>query len=638
MVGRIPQQFIDELITRVDIVELINARVPLRKVGRNYTARCPFHDEKTPSFSVNPDKQFYHCFGCGAHGTALGFLMDYDHLGFIEAVRDLTSSVGMQMPQMLDSKFDVGAPAMNPSKDLYELLEQAAVFYKRQLREHAQAPRAIEYLKGRGLSGDISRDFDIGYAPPGWDNLLRAFNVQTNAALQAQLAEAGLIIEKAEKDSGGRSQHHPAPSMDGQVPQSHEALERPSGGTRASLRRGYYDRFRDRIMFPIRDARGRVVGFGGRVLSNEDTPKYLNSPETPVFHKGRELYGLYEARKAVRQLDRLLVVEGYMDTVALAQFGIRYGVATLGTAITRDHLEKIFRVVPEVVFCFDGDRAGREAAWRAVQNALPLMSEGRQARFMFLPDGEDPDTLIRKEGQAGFEARIGDSVPLSTFFYNQLTKQVDTLSIDGRARLVELVRPSLSNMPEGVFRHMMLARLAEIARIDVELLTQGVTGVASVVARPPYRRVGRQVAGVVRVAGRSPVRTAIQILLYQPALAQQVHDPQTLAKLEVAGISLLVQLLELLQARPHLNTAALLEHWRDTQEGKYLAKLAQWQPEVPEGVEAELQGALQRLAERYHEQRVENLLHTERLEGLGDMEKAELRRLLSLNTVKRTGE
>ena len=602
MAGRIPQQFIDELITRVDIVELINVRVPLRKVGRNYTARCPFHDEKTPSFSVNPDKQFYHCFGCGASGTALGFLMDYDHLGFIDAVRDLASSVGMQMPQMLDARSDTAAPALQQSKDLYELLEQAAVFYKRQLREHAQAPRAIEYLKGRGLSGDISRDFDIGYAPPGWDNLLRAFNAQANPPLQAQLAEAGLLIEKGEKDRGG-----------------------------------YYDRFRDRIMFPIRDARGRVMGFGGRVLSADELPKYLNSPETPVFHKGRELYGLYEARKAVRHLDRLLVVEGYMDTVALAQFGIRYGVATLGTAITRDHLEKIFRVVPEVVFCFDGDRAGREAAWRAVQNALPLMREGRQARFMFLPDGEDPDTLIRKEGQAGFEARIENSVPLSTFFYNQLTKQVDTLSMDGRARLVELVRPLLSNVPEGVFRHMMLARLAEIARMDVALLTQVVTGVLPVAARPD-RSAGRRMAAVAHAAGRSPVRIAIEILLYQPALAQQVRDPQTLAKLDVAGVGLLVQLLELLQARPHLNTAALLEHWRGSQEGKYLAKLAQWQPEVPEGVEAELQGALQRLAEQYHQQRVENLLHMERLEGLDDVEKAELRRLLSLSAAKKTGE
>ena len=390
-------------------------------------------------------------------------------------------------------------------------------------------------------------------------------------------------------------------------------------------------------MFPIRDARGRVMGFGGRVLSADELPKYLNSPETPVFHKGRELYGLYEARKAVRHLDRLLVVEGYMDTVALAQFGIRYGVATLGTAITRDHLEKIFRVVPEVVFCFDGDRAGREAAWRAVQNALPLMREGRQARFMFLPDGEDPDTLIRKEGQVGFEARIENSVPLSTFFYNQLTKQVDTLSMDGRARLVELVRPLLSNVPEGVFRHMMLARLAEIARMDVALLTQVVTGVAPVAARPD-RSAGRRMAAVAHAAGRSPVRIAIEILLYQPALAQQVRDPQALAKLDVAGVGLLVELLELLQARPHLNTAALLEHWRDTQEGKYLAKLAQWQPEVPEGVEAELQGALQRLAEQYHQQRVENLLHMERLEGLDDVEKAELRRLLSLSAAKKTGE
>jgi DNA primase len=620
MAGRIPQQFIDELITRVDIVELINARVPLRKVGRNYTARCPFHDEKTPSFSVNPDKQFYHCFGCGASGTALGFLMDYDHLGFIDAVRDLASSVGMQMPQALDAKSDAGAPAINQSKDLYALLEQAASFYKRQLREHTQAPRAIEYLKGRGLSGDISRDFDIGYAPPGWDNLLRAFNAQANPALQAQLTEAGLVIEKGEKDRGGRSQH-PA-----------------SGGTRASLHSGYYDRFRDRIMFPIRDARGRVMGFGGRVLSADELPKYLNSPETPVFHKGRELYGLYEARKAVRQLDRLLVVEGYMDTVALAQFGIRYGVATLGTAITRDHLEKIFRLVPEVVFCFDGDRAGREAAWRAVQNALPLIQEGRQARFMFLPDGEDPDTLIRKEGQAGFEARIENSVPLSTFFYNQLTKQVDTLSMDGRARLVELVRPLLSNVPEGVFRHMMLERLAEITRRDVAVVAQEVTGRPITARRPDHHLGRRRSAAVAHAAGRSLVRVAIEILLYQPALAQQVDDPQALAKLDVAGADLLVELLELLRARPHLNTAALLEHWRDTQEGKYLAKLAQWQPEVPAGVEAELQGALRRLAEQYHQQRMENLLHTERLDGLDDLEKAELRRLLSSNAAKKTAE
>ena len=593
MAGRIPQQFIDELITRVDIVELINARVPLRKMGRNYTARCPFHDEKTPSFSVNPDKQFYHCFGCGVHGTALSFLMDYDHLGFVDAVRDLASSVGMQMPQVLDATFDASALAINQSKDLYQLLEQTVSFYKRQLREHTQAQRAIDYLKGRGLSGDISRDFDIGYAPPGWDNLLRVFNANANPSLLAQLTEAGLLIEK---DSGG-----------------------------------YYDRFRDRIMFPIRDTRGRVMGFGGRVLG-EDTPKYLNSPETPVFHKGRELYGLYEARKAIRQLDRLLVVEGYMDTVALAQFGIRYVVATLGTAITRDHLEKIFRLVPEVVFCFDGDRAGREAAWRALQNTLPFMQEGRQARFMFLPEGEDPDTLVRKQGREAFEAEIEKSVPLSTFFYNQLIKQVDTLSIDGRARLVELARPFLSNLQEGVFRHMMLARLAEIARTDVGMLTQMVTG-AVVTARPTRRR-----GAVAHAGGRSAVRVAIEILLYQPALAQQVSNPQALARLDVPGADLLVQMLELLQARPHLNAAALLEHWRDTQEGKYLAKLAQWQPEVPEGVEAELQGALQRLAEQYHEQRVENLLHQERLAGLDDAEKDELRQLLSSGVGKKAQE
>ncbi len=579
MAGRIPQQFIDDLMARVDIVEVIDARVPLRKAGSNYTARCPFHDEKSPSFTVSSEKQFYHCFGCGAHGTAIGFLMEYERMGFVEAVHDLAARAGMQVPQTASDSV-----AVDKGKDLYELLVQASVFYRGQLREHSQARRATDYLKGRGLSSEIAAEFDIGFAPPGWDNLLRAQGGVP--ASQARLAEAGLLIEK-------------------------------EGG-------GYYDRFRDRIMFPIRDARGRVIGFGGRVLG-EDTPKYLNSPETPVFHKGRELYGLYEARKASRQLDRLLVVEGYMDVVALAQFGIRNAVATLGTAITRDHLERIFRVVPEVVFCFDGDRAGRDAAWRAVQNALPMMSDGRTARFMFLPEGDDPDTLIRKEGQGGFEARIENSVPLSVFFYTTLTKQADISSMDGRARLVELVRPQLSNVPEGAFKHMMMVRLAEVARMDAVALT-GIVGGGKAESRAPRRPAAMPAR---QVGSRSPVRTAIERLLYKPDLALQADDARWLLELDVPGVRLLAELLELLRAQPHLKVGALLERWRDTKEGHYLATLAQWTPSVSEGVEAEFSGALRCLREQRTEQFVESLLRKDKLEGLSTEEKSELGRLLS---------
>ncbi|MDX1251959.1 MAG: DNA primase [Gammaproteobacteria bacterium] len=578
MAGRIPQQFIDELMTRVDIVEVIDARVPLRKAGRDYMARCPFHDEKTPSFTVSPEKQFYHCFGCGAHGTAIGFLMEYERLDFVEAVQELAARVGMPLPQAEASP----AAAAPKSKDLYELLIQAATFYRRQLREHSQAKRAVDYLKGRGLSGEIAAEFDIGFAPAGWDNLLRALG---NGA-QARLVEAGLLVEK------------------------------PGGG--------YYDRFRDRIMFPIRDPRGRVIGFGGRVLG-DDTPKYLNSPETPVFHKGRELYGLYEARKALRQIDRLLVVEGYMDVVALAQFGIRYAVATLGTAITREHLERIFRVVPEVVFCFDGDRAGREAAWRAVENALPMMSDGRTARFMFLPEGEDPDTLVRKEGQEPFEARIANSVTLSEFFYTTLARQTDIYSRDGRARLVELARPVLSKVPDGAFRRMMLERLAEIARMDAVALN-GLVGAGKTAAPARPRTSARSAVAPTR----SPVRMAIEMLLYRPALACAAGDPRELAELDVAGADLLLKLLELLQAQPHLNAGAIIEHWRGTTEGRHLAALAQWSPAVPEGVDAEFSGTLRRLREQALEQRVERLLHKEKVEGLSAAEKDELRRLLPL--------
>ncbi|MCL5669423.1 MAG: toprim domain-containing protein, partial [Gammaproteobacteria bacterium] len=395
---------------------------------------------------------------------------------------------------------------------------------------------------------------------------------------------------------------------------------------------GVYDRFRERIMFPIHDQRGRVIGFGGRVLGN-DTPKYLNSPESPVFHKGRELYGLYQARKNLRKIERLLVVEGYMDVLALAQYGIRNAVATLGTATTREHLERIFRVAPEVVFCFDGDRAGREAAWRALEAALPLMHEGRQARFLFLPEGEDPDTLVRKEGQAAFEARVGAAMPLSDFLYEGLAKQTDIKTMDGRARLVELARPLLGRLPDGVFRHMMVTRLGEIVHINTGILS-GLLGLGGAV-KPPRsgeRQGVRRQGDFTGEAGApmSPVRRAIALLLHRPALAQTAGDPRRFAGIEIAGTDILTRLLELLQAQPHLNTAALLERWRDTPHSQHLLKLAQWQSLLKEEEwQTEFLGTLAQIERQGLEARREYLISRSRIAPLSAEEKRELNELLS---------
>jgi DNA primase len=578
MAGRIPSSFIDELLGRVDIVEVIDSRVQLKKAGREYQACCPFHNEKTPSFTVSPDKQFYHCFGCGAHGSALGFLMEYEHLGFVEAVEELAAMVNLEVPR------EAGLPSENRSQqDLYAVMEKAAQFYRQQLKHHAQAERAANYLKGRGLTGEVAAQFELGFAPPGWDNLgasLRAQGVTTE-----QLLQTGLVVKK-------------------------------EGG-------GQYDRFRDRIMFPIRDSRGRVVAFGGRQLGGDDGPKYLNSAETPIFHKGRELYGLYQARKAERKLERLLVVEGYMDVVSLAQFGVRNVVATLGTATTRDHLERLFRVVPQVVFCFDGDRAGRQAAWRALENALPVLGEGRQISFMFLPEGEDPDTLVRQEGKDGFEARVTAASPFSDYFFAEMAQAVDMSTIDGRARLVERARPLLAKLPDGVFKHMMTARLAEIAHID-----QGaVAGISPPRAASPARS---KVAVGGRGGAPSPMQQAIQLLLHRPSLVALVGEGEVLAGLDQPGLPLLRQVVELLRSNPHLSCGAIVEHWRDEAAGRHLATLASRPLMLPEeGVEAQFRAVLEKLAALRDEQRWEYLLSKVRLGTASEAEKREYSELSS---------
>ena len=388
MAGLIPQSFIDDLLSRADIVDVIDKRVALKKSGKNYSACCPFHNEKSPSFSVQPEKQFYYCFGCGAGGNAIGFIMNFDSVDFPQAVESLARDNGMEVPRE-ESKAATKRRA--DTADLYTLLEEANNYYQLQLRKHEGRTSAVDYLKKRGVSGAIARDFGIGYAPPGWDNLLKA--CASTPERENNLLKAGMVIERETGQGSGQS-----------------------GGSQFKG----YDRFRHRIMFPIRDARGRTIAFGGRVLGDYK-PKYLNSPETPVFHKGSELYGLFEARKSTKKLSRLLIVEGYMDVIALAQMDIRYAVATLGTATSGAHLTRLFRIVPEVVFCFDGDKAGRTAAWRALEATLLQMEDGRQVRFLFLPEGEDPDTLVRKVGQAAFETLIDNATPLEQFFFDKLS-------------------------------------------------------------------------------------------------------------------------------------------------------------------------------------------------------------------------
>lgn len=450
MAGLIPQSFIDDLLSRADIVDVIDKRVALKKSGKNYSACCPFHNEKSPSFSVQPEKQFYYCFGCGAGGNAIGFIMNFDSVDFPQAVESLARDNGMEVPRE-ESKAATKRRA--ETADLYTLLEEANSYYQLQLQKHEGRTSAVDYLKKRGVSGAIARDFGIGYAPPGWDNLLKA--CASTPERENNLLKAGMVIERETGQGSGQS-----------------------GGSQFKG----YDRFRHRIMFPIRDARGRTIAFGGRVLG-DDKPKYLNSPETPVFHKGSELYGLFEARKSTKKLSRLLIVEGYMDVIALAQMDIRYAVATLGTATSGAHLTRLFRMVPEVVFCFDGDKAGRTAAWRALEATLPQMEDGRQVRFLFLPEGEDPDTLVRKVGQAAFETLIDNATPLEQFFFDKLSSELDLDSHQGRGKLRELAQPLITQLPEGVFALLMREQLSQRLGIGVDALNALIEKVAATESR-----------------------------------------------------------------------------------------------------------------------------------------------------------
>ena len=567
--ARIPDAFIDDLLARSDIVEVVGARVPLKKQGREYAARCPFHDERSASFTVSPTKQFYHCFGCGAHGTALSFLIQFDRLEFLDAVEELAKRVGMEVPR------DTTQRNANPeTRDLYGAMEAASTFFRSQL---ARSDKARAYVGKRGIAADIIERYAIGYAPDGFSALRDALGTDPQ---RMQLLERGGLFSKNDK---------------GHV----------------------YDKFRDRLMFPIHDRRGRVIAFGGRVIDPEDSPKYLNSPETALFHKGRELYGLWQARQANARLDRLIVVEGYMDVVALAQYGVAQAVATLGTATTPDHAELLFRNAPDVYFCFDGDRAGRAAAWKALESVLPRMKDGRQALFLFLPDGEDPDSLVRKEGVAGFDARLRAATPLSEFFYAHMSNDVNLASLDGKARLAERCKPLLAQIPDGAFGDLMRQRLTELTGVGVRA--------SSPQTHVPMQRPQRTGGGSQKP---SLIRTAITHLLQRPGLALELRPPHAFAALRQPGIELLSELVLLIGERPDITTGALLEQFDGREELPTLQKLAVLDlPGEDANLRAEFLHAIGQLDKQVLQQRIEELQQRQRE---GNLDAGETRELLEL--------
>ena len=513
----IPQDFIDQLLSRVDIVDVVDRYVPLKKAGQNYMACCPFHKEKSPSFTVSPSKQFYHCFGCGAHGSAIGFVMEYQGLNFVEAVKNLAEGLGMQVPEERAANPEASRAAREKQLSLEGALTQAATYYKQQLKS---AVNAIGYLKGRGLTGEIAARFGLGYAPGDWQNLASVVSDYQSPAL----LESGLVIEA--EDSGRR-----------------------------------YDRFRDRVMFPIRNQRGAIIGFGGRVIGKGE-PKYLNSPETPLFEKGRELYGLYEARQAIRNAGCVLVVEGYMDVVALAQYGVEYAVATLGTATTGEHVRKLLRHADQVYFCFDGDKAGRKAAWRALENSLPQLVDGKALHFLFLPQEHDPDSYIREFGRDAFEAALREqSIPLSAYFTRELTASVDLSSPEGRAELIKQAKPLLDQIAAPMLGYIIKKRLAELTQMDVDEIDM-LTGQS----RPERkgRREYRLPRDSSRPASTPMVRKQIKWALLNP---QWAHCVDVRESQQYDGeMATLVAIIEYIQASDPLpNSAQLAEHFRHTE-------------------------------------------------------------------------
>ena len=552
--ARLPQAFIDQVLDRTDIVDVVDRRVKLKKAGKNYSACCPFHQEKTPSFSVNPEKQFYYCFGCGAGGNALSFIMDYERMEFREAIESLAQAAGMEMP----AEEADATPQIDHQKPLYESMEKATRLYESLLRKHPTRGRVVDYLKQRGLSGEIARDFRLGFAPEGWDNLMSTLSSEEDIE---HALTAGLLIEN---DSGRK-----------------------------------YDRFRDRVIFPIVNQRGKVIAMGGRVLG-DGKPKYLNSPETPLFSKSHELYGLHHIRKFAKNLSRIVVVEGYMDVIALAQFGIHYAVATLGTSVGKPHLEMLFRRVDQVVFCFDGDEAGRKAAFRGMEAALPMMEDGRQVKFLFLPEGEDPDSVVRNKGSQHLEHLFDNADPLETFLFDQMAQGIDLETMDGKARLSKLVAPYINLIPDGVFKTLLFKALATRTDMDVESLRRlreiekpAAADYDTAPDKEPGEMQSEADAPFDYPEGYEPLPNsenhygapthlepqsavllrALGLLVLKPSSASAITD-ELLPEQGGMLSNLLHDLVKQVRETPDLSTAALLGYWMGTDEGELLSEAA----------------------------------------------------------------
>lgn len=622
MAGRIPQYFIDDLLARINITEVVDSRVKLKRSGKNYSGLCPFHKESTPSFTVSPDKQFYYCFGCGAGGNALGFLMEYERLSFPEAVEELARMAGVDVPR--EQEINANPQREQKIRSQLNLLEQACDFYQRMLRESEHRDAAVSYLKKRGLSGQIAQHFKIGFAPPGWDNLLQQLDPQRERA--DALSEAGLVIIKED-------------------------------GTRA------YDRFRNRIMFPIRDMRGRVIAFGGRVLG-DDKPKYLNSSETDTFHKSRELYGLYEARQSTRDLKRILIVEGYMDVVSLAQHGITWAVATLGTSTSDQHLLRLFKLVPELVFCFDGDQAGRNAAVKALEIALPLIGDGQAIRFLFLPEGEDPDTLVRQEGADAFTQRISSALPLSEFLFRHLSEEADLESLDGRARFADRALPMIRRMQPSLLQQMLFERVSQLTGLSLQQLNS----ISELQSPSSHRPANTLTAPTTELqppvdddyahwseaqteslppadwpqpsapkrqhnTGLSLVNRTIALLIARPDLATSAPDSDQFGQLQENNVDLLCDLIDYLRAAPHHSIGTLMVDWQQqVQRSGHLLLLHEigQRNTIPAKVDiaSELRDCFQRLQQRAHELQLDQLLKKSRHTALSSEEKQRLQSLL----------
>lgn len=573
MAGLIPRAFIHDLLVRVDLVDLINSHVPLKKSGSNYMARCPFHNEKSPSFSVNRSKQFYHCFGCGVSGNAISFLMDFSHLNFVEAVEALADFLGLDVPR------ESGNP-QNQAKTsqlaaLYQLLENVARFYAQQLRLDPQAQAAVAYLKGRGLTGQIAKAFQLGYAANQWQNLSAHFP-------RHLLLEAGLVV----KNDNGKE----------------------------------YDRFRGRVMFPIRDKRGRVIGFGGRVL-DDTLPKYLNSPETAVFSKGQHVYGLYELLKKTPKPAQILIVEGYMDVIALAQYGVEYAVATLGTATSKTHLDLLFQFTPKLVFCFDGDNAGRQAAWRATETILPNLRDGREVYIMLLPEKHDPDSLVREQGVAGLEQHIQAAQSLLDYFFDRASETINLTTPEGQAKLVNDTRPYLEKLPAGLLKEKMFSKLKQLSNAD----TLDNFAFSTKLSTQAFSE-----ATIMTQKELSPAQTALALLLQHPHLAHRVAEKiPPWAVLESPDLQQVQNLIHTILSYPSVNTGLLIELYRGVVDEVWLQRLANWEFSLSEPrVEAEFLGAIDKLLQQLQQVRITQLLEKARRHGLSPTEKDQLKQML----------